>query len=168
MYEIIAFHNWEPALALLYPKDEASGMRYLVATDGSTESDTAVEYATKHAVAMGATLEIVHVITPETELVDGEVVLQGPNEATDRGYRTLEHAESLAEEIADGAGKELTIETHLLTGRPADTVADRANSGDADAVYVGHRGLSDKHEDVVGSVAKSIVSRATVPVTVVR
>ncbi len=143
-------------------------MRYLVATDGSTESDKAVEYAATHAAAMNASLEIVHVITPETELVDGEVVLQGPNEATDRGYSTVEQAASLAKEVAETAGKELTIETHLLTGRAADAVADRANNADADAVYVGHRGLSDKHEDVVGSVAKSIVSRATVPVTVVR
>jgi nucleotide-binding universal stress UspA family protein len=35
-------------------------------------------------------------------------------------------------------------------------------------VYVGHRGLSEKHEQVVGSVAKSVVDKAGVPVTIVK
>lgn len=140
-------------------------MRYLVATDGSEESNDAVTYAAKDAEAFDATLEIVHVITPETEIVDGEIVMQGQERATQEGHQTLERATEVANDAVSG---ELTIETHLLTGRPADAIADRANAADADAVYVGHRGLSNKQEEVVGSVAKSVVSKATVPVTVVR
>ena len=38
----------------------------------------------------------------------------------------------------------------------------------ADAVFVGHRGLSERRETMVGSVAKQFVERADRPVTVVR
>ncbi len=38
---------------------------------------------------------------------------------------------------------------------------------DADAVFVGHRGLSEERERVVGSVAKAVVDKAAVPVAVI-
>lgn len=147
-------------------------MRYLVATDGSTESDDAVRYAARHALAMGATLEIVHVLVAETELVDGQMILSGEDESVERGERILERARELAteaaDEWADGRGGDLAVETDLLTGRPADAIADHAEAVGADAVYVGHRGLSAAREQVVGSVAKRLVDRASVPVTVIR
>lgn len=139
-------------------------MRYLVATDGSEESTYAVSYAAKHAASFGATLEIVHVITPETELVDGEIVFQGQDSAMDEGHRTLEAAMERAADV----DATLEIETQLLTGRPADAITERASAAAVDAIYVGHRGLAEKQEQVVGSVAKNIVSKSPVPVTVVK
>jgi len=139
-------------------------MRYIVAVDDSDESDDTVTYATEHAAAFDATLELVHVVVPETELLGEELVLQGRKEATEEGNRILEEAVAHVEEVADA----VDVVTQLLSGRPADAIVDRVSETDADAVFVGHRGLSSKQEEVVGSVAKSIVSKATVPVTVVR
>ena len=139
-------------------------MRYIVAVDDSDESDDTVTYAADHAAALDATLELVHVVVPETELLGEELVLQGRKEATEEGHRILEEAAAHAEE----GGQDVDVETQLLSGRPADAIVDRASETDADAVFVGHRGLSTEQEEVVGSVAKSIVSKATVPVTVVR
>jgi nucleotide-binding universal stress UspA family protein len=140
-------------------------MRYIVATDGSEESTEAVEYAAEHAAMFDATLEIVTAITPETEILDGELVLQKTSEAADEGERTLEQARERAKEAVSA---DLPVETTLLTGRPAEAIADRAADIEADAIFVGHRALSPKQEEVVGSVAKSLVSKADVPVTVVR
>lgn len=140
-------------------------MRYLVATDGSDESNDAVEYAAKRAAAFDATLEIIHVVTPETEIVDGEIIMEGRETATESGQQALDSAIALAEE---SVSEPLEIETQLLTGRPSDAVSDRAHAANVDAIFVGHRGLSAKREAVVGSVAKSIVDKANVPVTVVR
>jgi nucleotide-binding universal stress UspA family protein len=140
-------------------------MRYIVATDGSEESSEAVEYAAEHAAVFDATLEIVTAITPETEILDGELVLQKTTEVTEEGERTLEEAKTRAR---DAVSEEIVVETALLTGRPAEAIADRATDVGADAIFVGHRALSPKQEEVVGSVAKSIVSNADVPVTVVR
>jgi len=109
-------------------------MRYLVATDGSDESDDAVRYAATHSIAMDATLEA---------------------------------AKQLATSVGDGS-QSLTIETQLLSGRPSDGITEYAEESESDTIYVGHRGLSEKKEQVTGSVAKRIVDRATVPVTVIR
>jgi len=138
-------------------------MRYLVATDGSEVSDEAVAYAAEHATALDATLELVHVIEPEAEFVDGDLLQRSEEELLTAGRETLERARALATETADVA-----VETELLTGRPADAIAEYATAEGIDAIYVGHRGLSEKREQVVGSVAKSVLDRATVPVTVVR
>lgn len=138
-------------------------MRYLVATDGSQVSNDAVTYAAEHAAATGATLEVVHVIAPETTFVDGELVQPSEAELLDEGRTTLDRAAERAAEVG-----EVHVETELLTGRPADAIADYATEVGADAIYVGHRGLSEKRERVVGSVAKSLLDRATVPVTIVR
>jgi len=143
-------------------------MRYLVATDGSEQADDAVRYAATHATAMGATLDIVHVLAPRAELVDGELVFPGGEKSIEIGERTLDGAVGIAEEVADDHGGGIETETQLLSGRPADAIADYAEETGADGIYVGHRGLSEKQEQVTGSVAKSVVDRATVPVTVIR
>lgn len=141
-------------------------MRYLVATDGSEESDNAVRYASAQAAAFDATLDIVHVLQPEAELIDGEIVLPSGDRATELGDQTLEQARRLAAGTVDERGDGVPIETQLLAGRPAETITGYAQETGTDAIYVGHRGLSE--EQVVGSVAKSIVDKATVPVTVIR
>ncbi|MDG5818638.1 universal stress protein [Natronococcus sp. A-GB7] len=142
-------------------------MRYLIATDGSEVSDTAVERAARDASALEASLEIVHVLTPETELVDGALVLPGEERAVEYGERTLRQATELATETV-GGGADLEITTELLAGRPAAAIADYADEAGADGIYVGHRGLSTEHERVVGSVAKAVVDKSTVPVTIVK
>ena len=141
-------------------------MHYVVATDGSTASDEAVAYATRHAVALGATLEIVHVLTPETELIDGEVIMPGDDTAFETGEQTVERAHRLAREEAGDA--DIEVRTELLTGRPADALTEYAEEVEADALYLGHRGLSTERERVVGSVAKSVLDKATIPVTIIR
>jgi nucleotide-binding universal stress UspA family protein len=143
-------------------------MRYLVATDDSEEADAAVRYAATHAVAFGATLEVVHVLTPKTELVNGEIVLPGGNRAIEMGEETLRRARALANDAAEDREGEIAVETELLTGPPAEAIVERAEESDADAVFVGHRGLSEEQRQVVGSVAKSVLDKATVPVTVIR
>jgi len=143
-------------------------MRYLVATDGSPEGDDAVTYAATQALAFGATLEIVHVVTPGTRVVEGEAVLEGAADAAESGRRTLEQARAVAERAAEDGATALAVETELLQGRPAHAIADYAGDVDADAIFVGHRGLSSEREKVVGSVAKGVVDEADRPVTVVR
>jgi nucleotide-binding universal stress UspA family protein len=137
-------------------------MRYLVAIDGSETSTEAVGYATTHAEKLDATLELVHVVVPEAEFVDGELVQPGNEELLERGEAMLEQAETTATEHGDVA-----VETTLLSGRPAAALADHAESVGADAIYLGHRGLSEKREEVAGSVAKRLLGTASVPVTVV-
>ena len=143
-------------------------MRYIVATDGSEESDEAVRYAAEHAAALDVTLEVVHVLEPNAELVNGEIVLPGGDGATELAEQTLQAARDLAQDVADEYDESVDIDTEMLAGRPADAITDHAAATDADAIYIGHRGLSEQRDLVVGSVAKSVVDKASVPVTVIR
>lgn len=143
-------------------------MRYVVATDGSSASDAAVTYAAEQAAALDADLEIVHVLIPQTRLEGGQAVFEGEEAAIGPGERTLAQAERLATDVAAGFDTELEIVTGLLSGQPAPAIADHAADIGADAIYVGHRGLSSEREKVVGSVAKRVVDEAEVPVVVVR
>lgn len=143
-------------------------MTYLVATDGSEESDSAVEHAAADASVWETSLEIVHVLTADAELVNGELVLPGGNKAIERGTRTLENARERARSVADEHGAGMGIETELLSGYPPRAITDRAAETGAERIYVGHRGLSEERQEIVGSVAKATVDKSTVPVTIVR
>lgn len=143
-------------------------MRHLAAVDGSAESDEAVRRAARDATAFDATLEVVHVLTPRPELRDGEVVLPGESTALENGQRILDRAVEVARTAAAERDAGIEVEKTLRTGRPAPEIVDRAAETGADAVYLGHRGESARRPGAVGSVAKSVIDRADVPVTITR
>lgn len=147
-------------------------MDFVVATDGSEQSEVALRHAVDLAEATGGSLTVVHVVTPSVQTEGGSDPVVDPANAADRllvdegdaearGERILENAAALAEEL--GA----TVETELLHGDPVDAIASYAAESEADGVVVGHRGLTRRAEEHLGSVAKSLVERSPVPVTVV-
>ncbi|MDY6779048.1 MAG: universal stress protein, partial [Halobacteria archaeon] len=71
-----------------------------------------------------------------------------------------------AERIAGEEGYDVTAE--VLYGDAADEVTEYADEVGADGIFVGHRGVSGKHSEMVGSVAQDMIRKAEVPVTVVR
>ncbi|MFC4448314.1 universal stress protein [Halorussus aquaticus] len=149
-------------------------MKYLVAVDGSEPSMGALRYAVEQAAATGATVIAVSVVVPEQFFTGGddppmsyqetadELVSEDIEDAEAEAQRTLDEAA----EIGDETGVE--VETGMLYGEPVDAITEYADDEEFDAIFVGHRGLSEEYEGLVGSTAKDIVGRATVPVTVVR
>ncbi len=143
-------------------------MNYLVATDGSKEARNAIRYAVTQAGHSGASLEIVHVLEPEAVLRNGELILPGGDKSLELADRTLERAVDLTTEVASEQGMDIAVETTMLTGRPAHAIADHARETGVDAIYIGHQGLSEEHEKHLGSVAKALLGKVEIPVTVVR
>lgn len=159
-------------------------MGYLVATDGSAVSDRAVAHAAAEATVWHRSLTIVHVLTPEPTLLEGELVLPGSETAIATGEAVLAGAADLAGEAAadldvaaaaDGDAEppvegdaDLPVSTELLAGWPAETITDYADTHPFDGIVVGHRGQSAIAADTLGSVAKRVLDRATVPVTIVK
>lgn len=143
-------------------------MRYLVATDRSEEAENAIQYAVRQAIDSGAEIEIVHVLEPEPVLRDGEIVLPGGDKSIEFAESTVERARELAAEVAESHAADVQIDTEILTGRPAHAIAEYAEDTGIDAIYVGHRGLSEQQEQQLGSVAKTLLGKVTLPVTVVR
>lgn len=149
-------------------------MKFVVATDGSTQSDRAVEHAADIAAGVGASLTAVYAVDPNiredrpsdpvTSLSDAErrLVVENIEDTEERGRDILDEAASAIEREG------VSCRTEMLYGDPADAIATYAEQEGFDGIFVGHRGLSANRGGVVGSVAKGLVDRATVPVTVVR
>lgn len=145
-------------------------MEFIVATDGSAASERAIEHALDIGDGMGAKLTAVYAVEPDVyEAEHGDntdpeqrLVIEDISDAEQRGQDALGNAT----EIATERGSD--IETQLLYGDPVDAIPGYADEQDVDGVFVGHRGLSNEHEAVLGSVAKGLIDRASVPVTVVR
>lgn len=149
-------------------------MNLLVGADGSDESETALAFATDLLDAVEGSITLVHAVEPDIQNTDGTRPLEGladadrrliresVEDAEDRGLPILEDAAA----VAEGLGHD--VDTELLYGDPVNELTDYAEDGSFDLIVVGHRGHSERTELMLGSVAKDIVERATVPVTVVR
>jgi nucleotide-binding universal stress UspA family protein len=149
-------------------------MKLLVAIDGSRASEHALAYASEIADAMHGSITVLHAVDPDVYEVGGtdpistlsdaeqRLVIESLEDAEDRGNTLIDEAVEFAAERGHDA------ESVLRHGTPVAEIADYADENDFDAIYVGHRGLSKRTEHVLGSVAKGLVARATVPVTVVR
>jgi len=149
-------------------------MKLLVAVDGSEEAEVALAYATDVAAAMDGQLTVVHAVDPSvydeggtqpiSSITDAEhrLLVESLEDAEERGFDVLEDARRFADELG------CEVETELLYGDPVEEVTAYADREEFDTIFVGHRGRSEQAERVLGSVAKDVVERATVPVTVVR
>jgi nucleotide-binding universal stress UspA family protein len=149
-------------------------MKYLVAVDGSESSMEAVSYAVEQAAATGAEIVAISVVVPEQFFTGGDDPPMSYTEAADElvtediGDAEDEAQEALDEAADIGDEEGVDVETGMLYGEPVEAITDFADDNGFDAIFVGHRGLSDEYEGLVGSTAKDVVGRATVPVTVVR
>ena len=148
-------------------------MKFLVAVDGSETSDEAIAVATTVADPMDASITVVHAVSPSVYDEGGgepvssaeagrRLIVESIEAAERRGADVLEDAVALA----DDRGHD--VQSELLYGPPVSTIADFADAQGFDAIFVGHRGMSRRAEMMLGSVAKGLVERASVPVTVVR
>lgn len=150
-------------------------MKFVVAVDGSRASDRALHHAVDMAGAMDASLAVVYSVDPDVYDTGGSEPVAGLTEAEPRlVVESVEDAERRGQEIletavdqVEDAAPVVSVERELLYGDPVETVPEFATTEGYDGIFVGHRGLSERHERVLGSVAKATVERSSVPVTVV-
>ena len=148
-------------------------MRLLVAIDGSDESNRALAAAMEIAAATEGSITLIHAIEPDIYDAGGVE----PVTATERRDRliidSLDSAEERGQSIIDDAiavanDSAVEISGELRYGRPAQTITEFAEEGNFDTIYLGHRGASERTIEFLGSVARDVVERATVPVMVVK
>jgi nucleotide-binding universal stress UspA family protein len=137
-------------------------MRVLVPVDGSEPSDDALVYALEQFD--DAEIVVINVMDP----VDSATAW-GPGVADDwlsaseeRSETILEEAEAIAEDV------DRTVETDSVVGRPAHTIVEYADEHDIDHILLGSHGRDGLSRVLLGSVAETVVRRASIPVTVVR
>jgi nucleotide-binding universal stress UspA family protein len=139
----------------------------LVATDGSTAADQALEEAIGVAVGSNAKIAVITV----WRALQGDFGLAYPstamlNELLDAERAHAEATLAHAVEQASGAGVEIT--TRLTTGDPAHEICAYAREVDAWMIAVGTRGHSSVAALLLGSVSNAVIRSAPCPVLVVR
>ncbi len=138
--------------------------KVLVATDGSEDSELAIQRAVDLSKKTGSELHMVYVMLVSHWMT--------PDTLSDSQYRRLkEEAESLLDkqaEKAKSAGGDVR-QAHLQTGRRADEeIINLAEEIGADVIVVGSTGGGTISRAIMGSDAESIVRHAAIPVLVVR
>jgi nucleotide-binding universal stress UspA family protein len=137
----------------------------VAATDGSEHSLQAVEWAATEAALRGAPLRIVSAAATLPRMStapSGEDV----DNVTDVLHHNRDQGLAAAAARAAAAAPGVLIDTDVLTGAPAEAVAD-SGSG-ALMLVVGSRGAGAFTALVFGSVSRYAASHASCPVVVVR
>lgn len=137
--------------------------RILVAVDGSEASLKAARMAAEVARRFGARMTLAYVI-PRLLLppdVYGLTLAE-----VEREQRA--HAEKLvADALSRLGGSGLQVETAVLSGSPAETLAEAAAAPDVDLVVLGSRGRGAVARVLLGSVSDRLVHISPKPVLVV-
>lgn len=145
-------------------------MHFVVCVDASDQSDRALAHAERLATATSSSLTAVHAVDPEVYQRAGPITDRSSGEQS-LVIEAVEDAEARGEEILADARDAVSVELEdvLLYGDPVEAIPEYVEDrGDVDGVVVGHRTVSDRHRQVLGSVAQGLVERSPRPVTVVR
>ena len=139
----------------------------VVGTDGSASADRAVEHAGKLALALGATVPVVHAYR-ETSAASWMAASGGFPVAD---AVSDEDARLQAEEIVTRARDRLIslgIEAHghVCSGDPAQSLITVAEDQGAEMIVVGNRGMSGARR-MLGSVPNSVSHHARCGVLIV-
>lgn len=139
----------------------------LVATDGSDDSDAAVEAALDLAHDTHGRLLVLSVV-PEVASGDDRPDGDDATEST-RDDEEVVAATARANDVVDHAVEWGLEATPLVwEGEPADAILAAAISESADVIVIGSSGRTGVGRMLLGSVTDDVVRRAGVPVMVVR
>lgn len=138
----------------------------LLATDFSEPSAHAAQHAADLARRHGARLHVVHVVE-EFSYWEGFTLEHFPS---DEVYEELRKNARLAiEDLFDQEAREgLSIESHVLHGKPFVEIIRLARQAGAEVIVVGSHGQSGIAETLFGSTAEKVARKAPCAVLIVR
>jgi len=130
-------------------------MKILVGYDGSNVAKEALRLARRHALAFGASVDIVTSMERGTE---------GEQEAIEAAERGLEWAKTLYDE------KKVACKTHLLIRglAPGEDLVEFAKENGVDEIIVGVKRRSKVGKLLMGSTAQFVILQAPCPVVSVK
>jgi nucleotide-binding universal stress UspA family protein len=143
--------------------------RILVAVDGSSTSDRALQEAIGLAMEQHAVLRIVHVIDVVPMIVDVEFLDIGAMQHALRqsGQQVLGRAREKAQAAGIEAETRL-VETDAPAQRLANKIAEEAKVWPADLLVIGTHGRRGLDHLLLGSVAEGVARLAPMPVLLIR
>ena len=139
--------------------------RILLATDGSSHAEKALEYARDLALRDDAQVIVVHVFEPVPTYHSYQKALWGDQILARHIAAGRELANEAAQELRQ-AGVDVIVE--VLEGPPADAILRVADIRQSDLIVMGSRGQGELASLLLGSVSHRVLARAQTPVMVVR
>lgn len=141
--------------------------RILVPVDGSDNSEKALDYAIDLAKKDKAGLTVITVVEPRhstSHTLPPEIFEPYPEEvkAVYEGIlrRSLERVKEKA--------PELDADTKLAFGSAGNSIIEACREGGYDLIVMGSRGIGGIKGFILGSVSKSVVNEAPVPVLIIK
>ncbi len=134
----------------------------LIAVDGSTHSDKALEYARGMAGNFGARLMLVHAYPQTSDLL---------------GYgdfeRLVSRRQAAGQDVIDAARNQLgdtrtDVHENLLEGPEAEAILAAAETHGVDLIVMGTRGRGSIEGLLFGSVSRKVTHLAPCPVLLIR
>ena len=137
----------------------------LACVDHAAGTDRVVDEAARLAERFGCALHLLHVAPAEPEWVGWDV---GPQSERDAAARSLRAAHRRTQALAQRARERgLEAEARCLQGPTVETILEHARALDAPLLAIGAHRRGRIQELFVGSVARTLVREAPVPVLVV-
>jgi nucleotide-binding universal stress UspA family protein len=144
-------------------------MKVLVAFDGSTASQLALETVRALSWPPGSGVEVLSVLPTDIELFGGPwpaVTYVQPTDVRDRLRDERRHLiDEAADALRDGG---LDVSTKISVGRAGSVIVEEAERIEADLILVGARGHGALERMFLGSVSAEVVDDAHRPVLVAR
>jgi len=136
--------------------------KILLAVDGSSHSDLAVDYAGKLAATFNATLLIVHAYAQTSDLLGYDDIEKRVAARKTTGQGVIDKARERL------AGSSVTITEDLLEGPETEAIIAAADTQQVDLVVMGTRGLGAIKGMLFGSVSHKVAQHVHCPVMLIR
>jgi len=132
----------------------------LVATDFSIDGEQAIHRATQLALALDATIVLVHVLPGHFDQTVDSLIRSEAERALDRA------AAQMGDRLMVRGRPDVRVRVRLARGNPAVEIARVAESNDAELIVVGRRGHTPLVELLIGSTASQLLRHGGFPVLV--
>ncbi|AOL15509.1 hypothetical protein BFU36_00765 [Sulfolobus sp. A20] len=135
--------------------------KILVAYDGSSSAEKALDFAIDLAKSVNASVVILHVVNTCIEswgVVSNDTIERMKKKA----YECINNA---VEKVKKNG---ISVEGQVIEGEPSSTIVDFAEKVNASLIVVGSRGLSRLKRTLIGSVSLAVLEHSKIPVLVVK
>jgi nucleotide-binding universal stress UspA family protein len=140
-------------------------LKWLLATDGSTEAAAALEFVHHLPLPAGSAVHVISVVQPQAIPVHAVHV---PTLEKIQEYEQQQAREAIADAEQRLQREGLVVSTAVPMGNAAAEIIRAADDFDADLIVVGSQGLTGLEGFLVGSVARNVARHARRPVLVGR
>jgi len=149
--------------------DDNAPLRVLIAVDGSTNSEAAIEAVARRQWAEGTEIRLVAVDDPFAHPEIGYLrwnLAEDKPESNEESRSWISQVIETPTQLLNSAG--LNVSHTIRWGDATSMILNEANEWKADSIFVGARGLGRFKRFFLGSVSSGIASRAKCSVEVIR